>query len=39
MSLLDGGKANRVLVNGRPMGEDRCQATDDFQIGRTLVRS
>ena len=39
MSLLDGGKANRVLVNGQPIGKEvSLQATDKVQIGRTLVR-
>lgn len=39
MSLLDGGKPNRVQVNGQPLGKEvALRPTDTVQIGRTLVR-
>ena len=39
MTLLDGGKPNRVQVNGQPIGKEvSLKPTDKVQIGRTTVR-
>lgn len=39
MMLLDGGKANRVQINGQQLTkETTLKPTDTVQIGRTLVR-
>jgi FHA domain len=39
MSILDGGKANRVQVNGQQIAKEvSLKPTDTVQIGRTLVR-
>jgi pSer/pThr/pTyr-binding forkhead associated (FHA) protein len=39
MSIIDGGKPNRVQVNGQPItAEVIIKATDTVQIGRTTVR-
>ncbi len=39
MTLIDGGKANRVQVNGQVVTKEvALRPTDTVQIGRTLVR-
>lgn len=39
ISILDGGKANRVQVNGHPIAaETMVKQNDTVQIGRTMVR-
>ena len=39
MSIIDGGKPNRVQVNGQAITtEVSLQSTDTVQIGRTMVR-
>ena len=39
MTILDGGKPNRVQVNGQAItAETGVEATDTVQIGRTTVR-
>ena len=39
LSILDGGKPNRVQVNGQPIDKAvTLKATDTVQLGRTIVR-